>query len=292
MVISQLLGGLGNQMFQYAAGRALSLDLQCPLLLDLSGFKNYSLHNGFELERVTQAPIHIATPGQLRKLLSWRSGNLVRKLLKRLPYRSARGRHLVVEPHFNYWSGFSKILDPSYLMGYWQSEKYFKDFELRIRSDFEFRKPLIGENLQTSFLMKDANSVSLHVRRGDYVTHAATAKVLNPCSLDYYQRAVECVSKTVTSPHFFVFSDDPEWAQHNLKITFPTTYIDRNFGPQNYVDMQLMTHCKHNIIANSSFSWWGAWLNKNSDKLVIAPTNWFANGIDDRDLIPPEWIRL
>jgi hypothetical protein len=140
--------------------------------------------------------------------------------------------------------------------------------------------------------MKDANSVSLHVRRGDYVTHAATAKVLNPCSLDYYHKAIECVSRTVTSPHFFVFSDDPAWAQRNLKITFPTKYIDKNSGSQNYVDMHLMTHCKHNIIANSSFSWWGAWLNKNPDKLVIAPTNWFANGIDDRDLIPPEWIRL
>ncbi|MDA1332552.1 MAG: alpha-1,2-fucosyltransferase [Proteobacteria bacterium] len=292
MVISQLLGGLGNQMFQYAAGRALSMTLGCPLLLDLSGFKDYSLHNGFEIDRVMRLSVCIAKPDQLRELLGWRSGNLTRKLLRRLPFRRVCGRHLVVEPHFNYWTGFNKIIDSSYLVGYWQSEKYFKDFELSIRSDFEFKKALTGENLKISSLMKDYNSVSLHVRRGDYVTHAATAKILNLCSLDYYQEAIDHIAAKVTSPRFFVFSDDPQWTRNNLKIAFPTQYIDRNFGSQNYIDMQLMGQCKHHIIANSSFSWWGAWLNTNPNKLVVAPRNWFGNGINDSDLIPREWVRL
>ena len=292
MVISQILGGLGNQMFQYAAGRALSLALGCPLLLDLRGFKRYSLHNGFEIDRVFYAPVEAATEAEVSQVLGWRAGKLIRKLLKRVPSPLLCGPHLAIEPSFNYWPELRQVDKPSYLMGYWQSEKYFKDFEQNIRSDFSFKTSLDGENLATSVSMQGCNSVSLHVRRGDYVTHAPTAKILNVCSIDYYQKAITRIAEQVPSPHFFVFSDDQQWVRNNLKIPFPTEHIDRNHGMKSYIDMQLMSFCKHQIIANSSFSWWGAWLNVNPDKIVIAPRNWFCNGMDDSDLIPQQWTRL
>jgi len=279
-------------MFQYAAGRALSLALEYPLLLDLRGFDKYKLHNGFEIDRVFFAPVKAATEADVGQLLGWRAGKLILRLLKRMQSPLLRGSHLAIEPHFNYWPELREVDVPSYLMGYWQSEKYFENFRKNIRSEFSFKEKLDGENLETSARMQSCNSVSLHVRRGDYVTHTPTAKILNVCSIDYYHKAITCIAKQISSPHFFVFSDDQQWARNNLNIPFPAEYIDRNRGKQSYIDMQLMSFCKHQIIANSSFSWWGAWLNANPDKIVIAPRNWFCNGLNDEDLIPPQWTRL
>jgi hypothetical protein len=291
MVICQILGGLGNQMFQYAAARALSLNSGSPLLLDLRGFEKYALHNGFEIDRVFLAPVKVATEADVSQLLSWRSAGLIRKLLKRVTSPLLCGPYLAIEPHFNYWPGL-KDFGACYLMGYWQSEKYFQDFEHTIRADFDFKMALAGDNLNTSVRMEGCNSVSLHVRRGDYITHAPTAKILNVCSIDYYQEAVKHIAERVTSPHFFVFSDDQQWVRNNINIPFPTEYIDRNSGVHSHVDMHLMSLCKHQIIANSSFGWWGAWLNNNQEKIVIAPRAWFRNGLKDSDLIPKRWIRL
>lgn len=292
MIICQILGGLGNQMFQYATGRALSLALGCQLLLDLRSFRRYSLHNGFEIDRIFYAPVKAATEADVGKVLNWRASNLARKLLKRVRSPLLHGPNLAIEPHFNYWPRLRELDAPSYLMGYWQSEKYFNDFEQIIRADFSFKTALNGENLETSVRIQDCNSVSLHVRRGDYVTHAPTAKILNVCSIDYYHKAITRIAELIHLPYFFVFSDDHKWVRNNLKIPFPTEYIDRNRGMQSYIDMQLMSLCKHQIIANSSFSWWGAWLNQNPGKIVIAPRNWFCNGLNDSDLIPQKWTRL
>lgn len=292
MVISQILGGLGNQMFQYAAGRALSVAAQQPLQLDLRGFEKYALHQGFEIERVFAAPVKVAGAADVRDMLGWRAGETTRKVLKRTRSPLLHGPCLAIEPHFNYWPGLKAGGAPRYLMGYWQSEKYFKDFEQTVRADFSFKTPLTGQNLETAARMQEGMSVSLHVRRGDYITHAQTAKVLNVCSPAYYRKALTHIAERVSEPRFFVFSDDPQWARDNLDIPFSAHYIDINHGMQSYIDMQLMSLCRHHIIANSSFSWWGAWLNPNPDKIVIAPREWFRNGLDNSDLIPPQWIRL
>lgn len=292
MVISQILGGLGNQMFQYAAGRALALAKNSRLLLDLRAFETYTLHNGFEIDRVFFAPVDVATEADVNQLLGWRSGSVIRKLLKRTRSPLLHGPHLAIEPHFNYWPGLSEGTVPCYVMGYWQSEKYFKEFEQTIRADFKFKVSLSDENRETANHMRSCNSVSLHVRRGDYITHAPTAKILNTCSIDYYRKAIACITEKIPLPHFFVFSDDQLWARNNLDIPFPVEYVDRNRGSHSHIDLQLMSLCKHQIIANSSFSWWGAWLNENPNKIVIAPHDWFCNGLNDNDLIPQQWIRL
>jgi len=228
MVISQILGGLGNQMFQYAVGRALSLAEEQPLLLDLRGFENYALHQGFELERVFGIQVKAATAGHVTKVLGWRAPDLVRKLLKRTQSSLLRGERLAIEPQFNYWDGLSAGGAPRYLMGYWQSESYFKDYAETIRSDFRFRMPLDSTSCEIEKRIMTCEAVSMHVRRGDYLAHAATAKILNVCKLDYYNAAINYIAERVQSPHFFLFSDDMEWVKSNLCITFDKTYVEHN----------------------------------------------------------------
>jgi len=292
MVVSHIIGGLGNQMFQYAAGRALSQRLHQPLLLDVGGFSDYQLHLGFELSNVFQCKAEVATDDKTRALLGWRSSQKMRSLLLKPQLKWLRGRHLVLEPHFHYWSGFAEINESCYLSGYWQSEKYFKSIASTIRQDFKFQHPLTGMNLDLAQEMVEVNSISLHVRRGDYVSNAHTNNTHGLCSLDYYRDAVAHIAENIASPSFFIFSDDIEWCREGLSLDFPSTYIDHNKGDDSYRDMQLMSLCDHHIIANSSFSWWGAWLNSNLDKIVIAPKQWFASGYRTDDLLPSEWLLL
>ncbi len=292
MIVTNLLGGLGNQMFQYAAGRALSLRHETTLRLDISGFENYGLHQGFELQRVFASPIEIATAADVQNILGWQSSRKIRRILLRLSWAVLRRQGLIVEPHFNYWPELISAPRDSYLVGYWQSEKYFIDNAAILRSDFTFRLPLNADNEELAATIDQANAVGLHIRRGDYVNNSNTKATHGLCSLDYYHAAIKYVAERVETPRFFVFSDDIAWAQENLKLNFPCQFIGHNQGASSYIDMQLMSLCKHHIIANSSFSWWGAWLNSNADKIVIAPRRWFASQADVRDLFPSGWVTL
>ena len=139
-------------------------------------------------------------------------------------------------------------------------------------------------------MISQTNSVSLHIRRGDYVSNQKTNQTHGTCDLDYYQRCITEIEKEVENPYFFVFSDEIEWVKENLKINHPAEYVDQNTGDKSYEDMRLMSQCKHNVIANSSFSWWGAWLNSYPDKIVFAPKRWFASDKHNtKDLIPEGW---
>ena len=292
MIITNLLGGLGNQMFQYAAGRALSLRNNTTHCLDVSDFGSYGLHQGFELHRVFSMPITLASEEDIQSILGWQSSRSVRRILLRLNWTLLRRQGFIVEPHFNYWPELFNAPRESYLLGYWQSEKYFKDYSAMIRSDFTFRHQLEAVNKELAEVIGLSNAVSVHIRRGDYANNLKTKATHGLCSLDYYHAAIKYVSERVAPPHFFVFSDDIAWAQENLKFNFPCQFIGHNQGASSYIDMQLMSLCKHHIIANSSFSWWGAWLNLNADKIVIAPKRWFVNKSDVRDLLPQEWVTL
>jgi len=292
LIISRILGGLGNQMFQYAAGRALSLRLNEAMFVDLGEFADYPLHQGFELSGVFQCHAQIATENEVRNVLGWRSSQYMRRLLLKPQLIWLRGTTFVAEPHFHYWPAFNAINSSCYLSGYWQSEKYFKTVADTIRQDFSFRHSLQPRNLALSQQMAACTAVSLHVRRGDYVSDAKTHSNHGLCSLDYYSDAVAYIAGRLTAPCFFIFSDDIDWCREHLNLDFPVIYIDHNKGADSHLDMQLMSLCDHHIIANSSFSWWGAWLNASAEKIVIAPKRWFAAGHRTDDLIPPEWIRL
>jgi hypothetical protein len=292
MIVSHLLGGIGNQMFQYASGRSLAAHLNQTFFLDVSSFDFYPLHQGFELESVFNIVAKQSTSLSIRQLLGWRSSSLAIKVLRRSQFSFLRGSHLVVEPHMNFWSPFFNAHPNTYLYGYWQSEKYFKSVESIIRKDFSFKKPLNAKSEALAQKITSVNAVSLHVRRGDYVTDSKTVKIMSLCQPAYYQRGISYIAERVTSPVFFVFSDDIEWTRQHIEIDYPCIYIDHNCNQDSYMDMQLMSLCKHHIIANSTFSWWGAWLNPSIEKIVVAPSIWFKDGSVDADLIPVNWVRL
>jgi Glycosyl transferase family 11 len=203
-----------------------------------------------------------------------------------------RREAFVVEPYFHYWYGIKNIPCDSYLMGYWQSEQYFADIANIIREDFTFKLPMSQQNAELAKQINQVNAVSLHIRRGDYANNPETMATYGLCSLDYYKEAIRYIVERVNAPHFFIFSDDINWVKNNLKIDYPYQYVDHNHGTESYNDMRLMSLCKHHIIANSSFSWWGAWLNRNPEKLVVAPQKWFANELNVDDLFPRGWITL
>ena len=293
MIIVNLIGGLGNQMFQYAVGQALARARGQSLRLDISGFDGYGLHQGFELLRVFTCETPIASDDELRTILGWRAAPAVRRLLARPGFTALRGPTFIVEPHFHYWRGVCDVPATAYLQGYWQSEKYFANTAVALRADFGFRQPMSEVNAALAERIDRCMAVSLHVRRGDYVSDSRTRAVLGPCSNNYYHAAMRYVAERVQNPEFFVFSDDIVWARDNLNIGVSCHYIDHNRGTESYNDMRLMSLCRHHILANSSFSWWGAWLNPRENKVVLAPACWFSG--DERrvdDLFPQGWVTL
>jgi len=292
VIVSQIIGGLGNQMFQYAAGRVLSLERGQPWRLDISGYSGYGLHQGFELQRVFNCPIEIATESDVRDILGWQCWPGIRRVLSRPSMAAFRRAGFVVEPHFRYWRGIRKVPCNCYLVGYWQSEKYCLEEAAQIRTDFAFRFRPENQNAEVVRQINQVNAVSLHVRRGNYANNPRTNATHGLCSLEYYQTAIQYIAGRVEHPHLFVFSDDVEWAREHLKINCPCQYVEHNHGAESYNDMRLMSLCQHHIIANSSFSWWGAWLNANPGKIVVAPNRWFAYEWDTADLIPREWVVL
>jgi len=291
LIITNIIGGLGNQMFQYAAARHLSLKLASDLKVDISDFSGYKLHQGFELDRLFNIDAKPALDEDVSKIIGVQKYNLMRRILRKRQLKYLRHKNYIVEPHFNYWDGVNYLNDNSYLDGYWQSERYFDDNADKIRAEFTFKIPFSKINSEIAAHILQVNAISLHVRRGDYVTNPKNAYI-GFCSLDYYKAAINQMISKIKDPIFFIFSDDIAWVKNNLLFANQAVFVDHNKNTESYNDMRLMSLCKHHIIANSSFSWWGAWLNTNPDKLVIAPKNWFRNGINDKDLIPVEWMRL
>jgi hypothetical protein len=292
MVIVQLLGGLGNQLFQYAAGRRISLKCNLPLKLDTAYLKytvpkrEYALGNFNIVEE-------FATAKEARRLKGYDGlrGIFSRWRNNRKPYHL---RSYIQERHFHFDPDILKVSAGAYLSGYWQSEKYFADIAGTIRNEFTLRHLPDAYNAQMADEIMAADSVALHVRRLENVTMADRAAVQGTCSVDYYRMAVDRIVEAIPNPHFFIFSDDMLWVRENIRLDFPVTYIDKNYAAgKDSEDLRLMSLCKHNIIANSTFSWWGAWLNPNPQKVVITPRRWFNDqSYNASDLIPGGWHRL
>lgn len=289
MIITKIIGGLGNQMFQFAAGYALAKKHGVPLRLDIEDFAGYRLHQGFELDRVFELKADIANEADFSRVLGWRKPDVIRRLLSRPRFSFLSGGRFLVEPQFDYWSAIESVGNECYLAGYWQTEKYFRSIAREISKNFRFRELLHDRNIEWERMIRGSTSISLHVRRGDYVSNTTTNSVHGTCGLDYYRAAIEKIVSQVDLPEFFVFSDDIPWVVENLRISQPVHYISNNVGKDSYIDMRLMTLCRHNIIANSSFSWWGAWLNDADEKIIIAPKTWFAGKPRPKDLYPDSW---
>lgn len=279
MIISRLHGGLGNQMFQYAAGAALATRLGVPLALDprpAAAKDQGDLREIFKLPLVT--PNHLP-PDRDRRPVAYA---LWRKLGRTPVLRREDG--LGFNAAFDHWG------DGSYLHGYWQCERYFTPITNRLRSDFIMTPPMSPQNAEMAKRIAEGTSVALHVRRGDYVALGASAV----CDQAYYDAALQTVTEDLQGIlRVFVFSDDPCWARDNLSVPFEKTVVDLNGRDTAHEDMRLMSLCTHNVIANSTFSWWSAWLNANPDKRVAAPAKWFGNDHQHNpDILPESWLRI
>ena len=269
MIIVRLIGGLGNQMFQYAMARHLAEINHTALKIDLSEFENYKLHK-YSLHHFKIIE-DIASEDDICAM----------KTIK--------------EKHFHFDPEFREIGDNVLLKGYWHTERYFSEISTIIRNEIMVKSKLENINLHLSNLIKDSNSVGLHIRRCDYVPGTYEDQILDPLKLSYYLKAIEKLSEEEKELQFFIFSDDPGWVKDHVKLEYPVVYVDHNTAETNYEDLRLMSLCKHNIIANSSFSWWGAWLNRNPQKKVYAPKEWFNSNmrnINPRDIIPEAWVKV
>jgi hypothetical protein len=277
---------LGNQMFQYAFGFALEKETKIKTFFDMSFFrKKYARPYGLDVfDLNTKFVENILLKLQLQ---------LIWKFRKHLKNKSFLGLIFFSEPHFEYYKYAFKIKPNTYIEGFFQTEKYFEKYEDEIRDAFAFKTKPDKFNLYIMGQMSESNSVSVHIRRGDYVQKKRYQDLYAKCSLDYYKRGVEYIASKYENPKLYVFSDDIQWAKANWDLPYETVFVNHNSGEKNFEDMRLMSLCKHNIIANSSFSWWGAWLNNNKEKIVIAPKKWFNNQkINQEDVIPETWIRL
>lgn len=288
MKIVRILGGLGNQMFQYAL--YLSLKHHFPeevVLIDASLMGSYKVHNGLEIDRVFGVELPQASFRQLCRLtIPVRNYKLSRVIEKFLPSRSTVLQD-ISSPDLK-----EKIFSAGdrYYCGYWLDYRYCLDTLPLIRRTYKFRLPLNPRTLGLlEILAADRNSVSIHVRRGDYLKVSNYAGLCGP---DYYTEAIRYIRSKVESPEFYVFSDDMEWCRSNLPELLsgsPTTFVDWNHGADSPADMMLISKCHHNIIANSSFSWWGAVLNGHEDKIVCAPAEW-TNNKSYCQFQMPDWV--
>lgn len=288
MKIVRIIGGLGNQMFQYAFYLALKNRYE-NVKLDISAYeKEYKLHNGFELSNIFDLNFEIASKSEINKL-KYRN-NLFGKIQKKI----LRKKNEVNYVDTLYHPEVLDIKEDAYYNGYWNSEYYFLDIEDLVKRSFEFKNGLndLNKKILNSILKEE--SVSVHVRRGDYLESKINREIYgNICTEEYYEKAIEIIKNKISNPKFYVFSNDIDWCKKNL-ILDNVEYVDWNIGKESYIDMKLMSCCKHNIIANSSFSWWGAWLNKNPNKKVITPARFFNNVIPSNmeTFLPKNWIKI
>lgn len=290
----RLEGGQGNQMFQYAMGRAMSIRHQCRLYLEMTEFERYK-HRPYALGvfDLKAKPLCDKLGHQLKGLDSQgsRPQRACRKIgRKALPWMFPK---LVNQKTKTFEPELLKLKPSAYLQGFWQTEKYFQDIRPQLLEDFTVQPPLTGANLEMASQIQAGPSLSLHVRRGDYVSAAAANALHGTCSIAYYKEALKLVTSRCANPKVFIFSDDPQWTRQNICPDLDVVYVDHNGPNHGYEDMRLMSLCHHNITANSSFSWWGAWLNRHEDKIVCCPAKWYNDQTRaNADIFANGWHQL
>lgn len=282
-LIIKLDGRMGNQMFQWAFARA------------------YEAKNGIlPLIDDSEETLKLSQFSLIKDLKTAKKPLLNRILRKTIPFRNLRNKltrinYTLPPAREEYFNKFSPDLleakEQAYFQGFFQTEKYFIDIRNQLLNDFMINEKLNTENREMLEKIITTNSVSVHFRRGDY-TKARVSKIFGVCTEKYYKNAINIIAQKTLEPlTLFVFSDDINWVKQNIKFDYETNFVDINSGKQAIFDLLLMKNCKHNVIANSSFSWWGAWLNETPDKIVVAPTPWMEN-TDNNDIIPENWIAI
>lgn len=284
MVTVRIFGGLGNQMFQYAFGFVIARKMKKKLRLDVMNKATWSTERNFELKNFT---ISFNEVLKYRHFLSYRYIRRAVNLVSRIIYKK---KWYFQNYRVKYdSSNIENLRKACYLDGLWQSEKYFSDYKEEICNEFQFKEALNRESMNLLQSLNGQNTVSLHVRRGDYMCKQFEDLGL-VCTPIYYKNAIAHILDNVEKPVFIVFSEDIEWARENIKIPEPCFYIYSLNKPPSH-DMQFMSLCKHNIISNSTYSWWAAWLNKNPDKIIVAPDKWWTDG-RETDIYTDNMVRI
>jgi hypothetical protein len=282
VVVTRLEGGLGHQLFQYAAGRRLALARGVPLLIDrlvVGGDSRPDALDPFDIHAR-------AAPATARAAFD--AHTLTQRLIRRM-----RGRRLVRERSPRFDPAILDLPGNAYLDGQWQSEQYFADVADTIRADLTWQAAPGSWSTELVARIESGNAVSVHVRRGDRVSDSRSAALHGTCPVAYYRRAWRLIRERVQDPWFVVFSDDPAWARAELTFLDPVKFASDPGHRPDHHDLWLMTRCRHHVIANSTFSWWGAWLSGGDDQIVVAPDRWFADPASDgRDVVPPAWARV
>ena len=284
----RMMGGLGNQLFQYALGRFLAEKNQTFLYIDLSYYRTNSKHP-FLLDKFYCSYQEIKRDQLVFLPENERWYKMVKWAQKIIPVRH---RNIISDFSAKYRPAIKTATPPVYLEGYWQSPKYFEKIKTLVREECRVKDPPQGENADLlARIRENHNPVCLHVRRGDFVNDEEIHEKHGICSMDYYQRAIEIIRREVEEPTFFVFSDDKQFVQDQFGNDEHFVIVKGNKVDEAHEDLRLMYHCNHFIIANSTFSWWGAWLSSNKNKTVIAPEDWFKNKrkFTISDLIPDSW---
>ncbi len=301
MKIVNIIGGLGNQMFQYAFAVALQrkypeervlIDTQLysfPLLKTYKGNNFY--HNGFEIQQIfPNASVPIASFKEIAEVSYYIPNYILNKAIKRFVHHRKSEFIQSYKEAYVFNSNVFKS-NASYFDGYWMSPAYFDFCRNDILKIYAFSDFKSAENKELAFLLKSKNSVTMHIRRGDYV---GAENFKDICTLAYYRNAVIEVRKIISNPEFFIFSNDLDWCRKNLKEEFgdsKVVFVTNNKGADSYCDMQLMSLARCNILANSSFSWWGAYLNQRDDHIVFCPEKWVNNLCYD-DVYVGDWNKI
>jgi hypothetical protein len=298
MIVVQLLGGLGNQMFQYALGRHLSVKLNTDLKLDTSILLDWSegrhgVNRNYDLDLFTMTPA-IAEKQDI-DLYHTQLMSFPEKVIFKLK-TAVKGRNVIRERFFHFDESVLDLKGDFYLEGTWQSYKYFQSIEDIIKKDFTFKHSIEGKGTDLLEKIKCTKSVCLNVRRTDFVSVSSTTEILGFVGIDYYMNALELTKEKIgTDFNVFIFSDDIDWCKENFGfIEQPVSFVDHSYAGVKFSQyLQLMKYCKHYIIPNSTFAWWAAWLNNNQDKVVITPLQWMKDrNTITVDLVPSDWYRI
>lgn len=293
MIITAIQGGLGNQMFQYACAQQLAIRNEVELKLDIGFYQKQNPghidQRQFELD-IFNIKKTIATTQEVNLFFPNQAASPFAQI-----YNRVRRKYLgctIIKENSNSHDELVKLrASHIYLKGYWQSERFFAEIPDVIHEAFSFKHFPDKDNADYLNRIATTNSVAVHIRRGDFLKNP----IHGTLPVAYYQQAIKYIQGRVKDPVYFIFSDDLDWAKDNLSLDKEVVYVSHNWGKQNHEDLRLMKSCKHNIIANSSFSWWAGWLNRNSDKLVIAPVAWFRDmerNAESGKIIPETWIRM
>ena len=286
-IIANIAGGLGNQMFQYAAAYALAQNKNFKLMLDISDFTKIN-NRTFQLKYFFNITNSIATNKEVKSILGMRRFFLIRRILKKINKITP---NLLIEEPYIFNERFLEVENSIYLQGYWQNYNYFLSYKKKLQNIFKLKSLSSKDILFSDHYLKMNNLTSVHIRKGDYI-NKNNKNIFNQLGTKYYMDSISYIKNMVSKPFFFIFSDDYNWVKDNIKLPH-NEYILMDYSLDSLIDFKLMSLCQHHIIANSTFSWWPAWLkDENRGDIVIAPKKWLNTNLEPKGMIMPSWVQI